>query len=268
MRARQAGFGLLELLVAMTVLLILLALFARSFQLVSRGMKRTTSGMETFEEVRSVAAFVGRDIGNALVRTTHANRNLSFRITDTSEGKAIYFVYPEEKVSSLGTMSFVTHCAYTWDRDKAELYRAAYNTSLDPARLMATASTIDNRADTAANRSRLTKMTLSYDFGGSWFSSPEMTKAIAESRNVPVLRNVFGFETQIFPASAPKPAANAVTEWTDDQSLPRSLQLVFRVANDRDAATLRRNPTQSELLRKFVIAVPMRNWDAYGNHQW
>jgi len=255
----------LELLVSVSVLVIFLVMVLNIVDLFNKTFTRTTSAMQTYDDVRAIVSLLGRDVSSAMVRT-NANRQLNFAVSSSGNRVSLYFAVPDPKLPSLTNMSFVTHLCYFWDRDRAGFYRAVQNSYLDNARTLATASSANN-IDYSANRDRLRDMTLSYASASpyGWHSAPEMTNAVESALDLPILRNVFTFEADCF-TNRPSQAGSPLATWNNSSELPRYIRLRFGVAEEKTAAVLRRDPSRTELLRQFEITVPMIGYGVYDNN--
>jgi len=261
---KPRGFTLLEMLVSVTVLVIFLLMVLNITDLFNRTYTRTTSAMQTYDDVRAIVSLIGRDLSSSMVRT-NAGRRLNFAVTASGNRTSIYFAVPDPKLQSLTNMSFVSHLAYFWDQDRAAVFRAVQNSYLDNSALLNTAASANNDSY-SANSGRLGDITLSYGSGSpyAWHSDTAMTTAITQALDLPVLRNVFSFEALCY-TNLPSQGGSPVSTWSDPDSLPRYLRLKVGVADEKNAAVVRRDPSRTDLLRQFEITVPMVGYGVYGN---
>jgi prepilin-type N-terminal cleavage/methylation domain-containing protein len=267
-----SGFTLIEVLVSVILLAVMLVMLAGVFDVYNKSYTRSTSSMQTYDDVRTIVSLMSHDLSAAMVRT-NANRILNFSVSGTAGGVEIFMAVPDPKLQSLTNMSFTSHIAYFWQTNTYQVYRAIYNTQLYPQSLINTASSASN-TDFTANASRLQNMTLAYSSGspGNWFNwttDPNMVAAMNTATNLPILRNVLTFNVLCYSWDDTGNSASATVTtntWQDGTRLPRYIKLQFGVANDKDAAAVKRNPSLTNLLENFEVTVPMVNYGVTNNN--
>jgi len=266
------GFTLIEVLVSVVILGVMIVMFGAVFDVYNKSYTRSTSSMQTFDDVRTIVSQMSHDLSAAMVRT-NANRMLNFSVAPTATGMAIYMAVPDPKLQSLTNMSFTSHIAYFWQGN--QVFRAIYNTQIYPQAMSSSpiASSASN-TDTAADAARLQNMTLAYADSSqgpfAWTTDPAMVNAMNSVANLPILRNVFTFNVICYGwpdgGSSANPTTVTTNSWVDPTSLPRYLKMQFGVANDKDAASVSRNPALTNLLENFEITVPMVNYGVTNNN--
>jgi len=265
----EAGFTLIEVLVSVVILGIMLGMLAAVFDVYNRSYTRSTSSMQTYDDVRTIISMMSHDLSAAMVRT-NANRILNFSVTGAPGNVTVFMAVPDPKLQSLTNMSFVSHIAYFWQSNTCQVCRAIYNTQIDNSLLLATKSSASNTS-TAVNAARLQNMTLAYanSSSGNWFgwtTSPEMVNAMNSVTNLPILRNVITFNVLCYTNGASTSGVPTTNTWSDGTSLPRYLKMQLGVANDKDAAAIRRNPALTNMLENFEVTVPMMNYGVTNNN--
>jgi len=270
------GFTLIEVLVSVVILGVMIVMFGAVFDVYNKSYTRSTSSMQTFDDVRTIVSQMSHDLSAAMVRV-NTNGILNFSVnTNTVNGVAIYMAVPDPKLQSLTNMSFTSHIAYFWNSNTHQVYRAIYNTQIYPQLLLNTASSASN-TDTNADATRLQQMTLAYSASspGNWFgwtTSGSMVGAMNSVANLPILRNVFTFNVICYGwtgtdgGSSANPTTTTINSWGDQTSLPRYLKMQFGIANDKDAAAVSRNPALTNLLENFEVTVPMVNYGVTNNN--
>ena len=270
-RMQISGFTLIEVLVSVILLAVMLVMLAGVFDVYNKSYTRSTSSMQTYDDVRTIVSQMSHDLSAAMVRV-NANRTLNFSVTNSGTGIALFMAVPDPKLQSLTNMSFTSHIAYFWQTNTCQVYRAIYNTQLYPQLLVNTASSASN-TDFTANAARLQNMTLAYLDSPqgplAWTTDPVMVNAMNVAMNLPMLRNVITFNVLCYSWPDGENSANAIittNTWGDATSLPRYIKLQFGVANDKDAAAIKRNPALTNLLENFEVTVPMVNYGVTNNN--
>jgi len=148
------------------------------------------------------------------------------------------------------------------------LYRAIYNTRIDPEPLAKTGADAQNK-NREANQQRLSDMTLAYRSSGpyGWTKSDEMKELMDQEPYQAILKNVFDFKVHCY--KQPKSESlESTTVWEDSESLPLFIEFEIFVAQNSMVAGLQKEvEANGELseesrrkLRRFLITVPMRNY--------
>lgn len=266
--AGKGAFTLVELLVSITILSLLLVMLAQVYDMSSRTLRTTTSAMQSFDDVRAILFSMRKDFVAATFRT-NTDRTLGLLVEDPSGldvsgmtvDKLAAFTFPDEKVKTFGSMSFITHCVYYWSRERGELYRAYYDTSVYTNVLMspAVAVAVDGN-NTNANQNRLRNITLAYSTT-DWVGSSEMLAAMATATNLPVLRNVFDIEFRSHNNSS---GTSYATNWLASQGLPVWMEIRLGVCRDQDRPLFLRQATnggvvETNRLQYFHVSVPFPN---------
>lgn len=273
----RKGFTLVETLLSLALFLLIMLLVSSTLNHFLKNMGRMASVMSSYDGVRIFATQITNELGSAIVRNNE-DRWLNLRVLEIEsdedeEGTQIFFTSPDDNLRSISTLNFISHYVYFWNKKEHSLYRAVYNTQVDPEPLANTASDASNR-DRSANQRRLKEMTLAYRFGEpyGWTESEEMEELMEQEKHQAILNNVFDFKIRCYEepkSTEPEPE----TTWEDPRRLPRFIEMELYVANSNMVAGLRKEIEESgELseesrrkLRRFTITVPMRNYGIYDN---
>lgn len=274
-RHSKKGFTLVETLLSLALFLLIMLLVTSTLNQFLQNMGRMGSVMSSYDGVRVFATQITNELGSAIVRDNQ-DRWLNLRVLeiesdDEKEGTQIFFTSPDDNIRSIRTLNFISHYVYFWDKEEHSLYRAVYNTQVDPEPLAKTASDASNR-DQSANQRRLKEMTLAYRYSDpyGWTESPEMEELMEQEKHQAILDNVFDFKILCY--EEPKSTGGEPeTTWEDPRRLPKFIELELHVANANMVAGLRKEIEKSgELseeskrkLRRFTITVPMRNYGIY-----
>ena len=265
------GFTLVETLVSVTLFLMIMTMVGTMFNQFLSSTKRMASVMSTYDGVRVFATQITKELSRVMVRVND-NRWLNLKVEEIENdeetaGTRVFFTAPDDSLRSVRTLNFISHYAYFWKKEDQALYRAVYNTRVDPEPLAQTASHPDN-SNRTANQNRLANMTLAYRSGTpyGWTESDEMKELMDQEPYDAILRNVFDFKVHCY--DKPKSQnPNVEGTWNDPQKLPLFVELEIFVSNSQAAASLRKElESTGELseesrkkLRRFLITVPIRN---------
>jgi type II secretory pathway pseudopilin PulG len=242
MSKHRRAFSLVELLTAMAVTMLLLAVLGQLVSWSLREIKRSTRSLGNHETVAACLRLLREDLQGL---SPHPATTVFFLEQD-ADFVRLLINRPEARTESLHAQGYIRHVAYIWERDSGDLIRAVYHPARDSAAAASTSASAMNLS-VEENLRRLKNLTpaMQGNIASAWQTHPALKAALQRATELPVLSSVNRFQVEC--DETWEVSANSQTTWQDAQRVPKVVRIRLAVFAEREA-----------LPQVFQITIPVQ----------